>query len=83
MEAYRQSQRVYVDLVKEIIEQIQREEKTVFADIDPLVVAYTLLGMCNWAVIWFRKDGKYTIDDTKNFFYRLVTEGNQPQFGKK
>ena len=57
-EVYKESQRTYAHLVIDIIRQIQEENKQAFKGLDPDVVGYSILGMCNSVVVWFKKDGK-------------------------
>ena len=72
---YRQSQRVYVGLVAEIIRQIQMENKELFKDIDPKIAALAIFGMCNWAVHWYDRDGECKLKDLEDYFFRILTGG--------
>ena len=70
---YTDIQRSYSNLLKKIIIQIQKENKRLFKDLDPKVVANGILGMCNWAVFWFQQNGKLSIDAIASQFYNMIT----------
>jgi hypothetical protein len=71
---YKESQRTYAHLVIDIIRQIQEENKGAFKGLDPDVVGYSILGMCNSVVVWFNKDGKLGIDELAKELYSMLSE---------
>ena len=68
---WRDYDRMWVDLVEE--GQARGEFK---ADLDPKIVAYGLLGMCNWMSRWYdpAKSGVALADISSNFF-ALAADG--------
>lgn len=70
---YKESQRVYANLIVRIIKQIQKEDKKAFKNLDPKIVAHSILGMYNSAVIWFDKKGKVSLDDLANMMYDIIS----------
>jgi TetR/AcrR family transcriptional regulator, cholesterol catabolism regulator len=59
-------------------EQIILEGQTVgvfTADVDPKIVTFGLLGMCNWLSQWYRADQQYTSQQVAEMFVRMVEKG--------
>jgi len=54
-------------------------------DIDPKIVTFGLLGMCNWLSQWYQPDGQYTALQIAEIFERTVERGlaRQPSPGEK
>jgi TetR/AcrR family transcriptional regulator, cholesterol catabolism regulator len=71
-ETYIHSRKIYTDLVKQIIREIQRESDCNFDQLEPTIVANAILGMCNWAVTWYKNDGKMQVDAVSEQFYKMV-----------
>lgn len=71
---YRDSKRMYLTLVKEIIEQAQKENGTPFDKLDSELAAFAILGMCGWAMMWYKNKGRFSIDEISDQFYQLVKE---------
>lgn len=44
-------------------------------DVDPKIVAFGLLGMCNWLSQWYRSGGQYTPQQIAEMFERMVGSG--------
>ncbi len=80
---YEDIQRAYATLVKKIIIQVQKENNTLFKNLNPKVVANGILGMCNWAVFWFQPNGSLSIDDIAEHFYHMVIGTGAGIPGKK
>ena len=78
---YKESQRVYANLIVKIIEQIQKEDKRAFKDLDPKIVAHSILGMYNSAVIWFDNTGKISLDDLADMMYEIISGSFQKSKG--
>jgi hypothetical protein len=45
---------------------------------EPRIVAYAVLGMCNWMPRWYRKGGRLSVDEISETFVRLVEAGLIP-----
>jgi hypothetical protein len=43
-----------------------------FKGLDPKIVTLGLLGMLNWAVKWYRKNGALSLGEISNIFYRIL-----------
>ncbi|MFO7962341.1 MAG: TetR/AcrR family transcriptional regulator [Desulfobacterales bacterium] len=69
---YNRSRRIYGHLVKEIIQQIKAENESFGEDLDISVVTNGILGMCNWVSIWYSEEGKYSIDQIADQFYKIL-----------
>lgn len=68
---YQEQQRTYEDQVIRIIKQIQKEGP-VFDGLDPVITAKAIIGMCNYACIWFKEGGEYNIDDIAELMFKLL-----------
>ncbi len=44
-------------------------------DLNAKLVAYAILGMCNWLSRWFDPSGKISIDEIMDTYFRLTLEG--------
>jgi len=73
---YKDSQRTYANLIVDVIRQVQSENRQIFAGLDPAAVAYSILGMCNSAVVWFDKKGKLGVNDLSEHMYQMVVENS-------
>lgn len=62
----------YARLVREIIRQIQREDSNCFAGMSSSIVANAVLGICNWSIRWYRKDGEMALDEVCDQLYRTI-----------
>ena len=51
---FKDNQREYSYLMVKLIQQIQKENRAAFKGLDPKVVANSILGMMNYAVIWYK-----------------------------
>jgi AcrR family transcriptional regulator len=71
-QVYIKSRRVYTDLVKQIIKELQQEPQSRLANLNPTIVANALLGMCNWAVTWYKKTGELDVDGIVDQFYQII-----------
>lgn len=40
---------------------------------DPRLVTFGILGMLNWVIRWFRRDGRLTINQICDGFYQMIT----------
>ena len=63
----------YEGVVKKIIEEgITRKE---FKNIDPKISAMALFGMCNWATLWLRPQGRLSVDSILDIFADIYLGG--------
>jgi DNA-binding MarR family transcriptional regulator len=72
--AYVDTQRHYADYVKQIVLQIQEESQEYFRKLDPTITTYAILGMCNWPIMWYGKEGRFNIDEIADQFYKILSE---------
>jgi AcrR family transcriptional regulator len=81
---YKESQRVYANLIVKIIRQVQKEDKQAFKNLDAKIVAHSILGMYNSAVIWFDPDGKISLEKLADMMYDIVSGSFQkPKTARK
>ena len=82
--AYDNIQRAYMHMIEEIVLQIQKEDGRLFNGLDSKVVANAIIGMCNWAVFWFKQTGRLTMDEIAIQFYQIIMgETVKPSWIKK
>ena len=44
-------------------------------DVDPKIVSFGILGMCNWMSQWFRPDGQFTHQLVSTMFANMIANG--------
>ncbi|MFZ2948919.1 MAG: TetR/AcrR family transcriptional regulator, partial [Desulfuromonadaceae bacterium] len=74
-ETYKGLQLQFEQQLVKIIRQIQCENTVLFNDMDPSVTAKAIMGMCNHACVWYKKDGPISIEDVATHFFNLLTKG--------
>jgi len=72
---YLETQRSFINLFEHIVKQVQRENGRLYKKLRPKIVTFAVLGMCNWAIMWYRKQGKLDADGITEHFYDIVTGG--------
>lgn len=70
LKTWRRYQRSWIDLVAD-----GQDREELPAHLDPKVVAYALLGMCNSPSTWFRPTANLSIDDLAATFVELILNG--------
>jgi hypothetical protein len=75
--------RVYVDLIRETLSELQTQGK--LKDVDVTVAAFSLLAMILWLARWYRPNGKLTGKQVAEEIAKLVLSGllREPSRGKK
>ena len=68
----KKSQIEYAGLLQIIIRQIQKENSHIYKNLNPKILANAILGMCNWAVMWYDEDGKLGTEGIAKQFCELV-----------
>lgn len=69
----RQRKRMYVDLIRSALEQLQADGK--LKDIDVTAAAFSLLGMIMWLARWFRPDGKLSREQVAEEICKIALGG--------
>jgi AcrR family transcriptional regulator len=67
-----QRKRVYVDLMRETIDQLQAAGR--LKDVDPTVASFSLFGMLLWLSRWYQPKGRLTKEQVINDVLKLATE---------
>lgn len=78
-EVFKRRQRIYVNIVVKIIEQIQTEDKQAFRNLDPKFVARSIIGMYNSVTNWYDYKGKLSTEDIADMMYQIVSASFQQQ----
>ena len=58
---------------KELIEEGRQQD--IFHRMDPSITGRAILGIMNWSVTWYRRDGPRSAEDIANLFADLVLDG--------
>lgn len=72
---YMESRRIYTNLVKQIISEVQQDESIAcgFRNLSPTIVAHGILGMCNWAIQWYRRGAGLDVLTIADQFCHIIT----------
>jgi AcrR family transcriptional regulator len=68
-----QRKRVYVDLIRQTLEELREEGK--LKEVDVTVVAFSLLGMVLWLARWYRPNGRLTGDQMADEICKMALGG--------
>lgn len=72
---YTRTRNDYGEHFENIIREVQADEQSnLFNGLDPKIVNLGILGMCNWIIKWYRKDGKLTPKEISDIFFRMITK---------
>ena len=44
-------------------------------NVDPKIVSFGILGMCNWMSQWYRTDGQFTHQHVSKMFANMIANG--------
>jgi len=66
------TKQAYTGMVAQIVRQVQMENKQVFKELEPKVIANAILGMINYTIYWYAKGGKLNIDSIADHYYQIV-----------
>ncbi len=69
---YLDSRRLYTKLVVQIVKEAREEDLDRFEILDPVIIANGILGMCNWAVFWFKKDGRLALEEISDQLFQMT-----------
>jgi hypothetical protein len=69
---YHQTRKYYAECFERIVREIKEKNPEYFKGLDPKIVSFAVLGMCNWTVKWFKKSESYSTLDIANSFYQVV-----------
>jgi len=72
---YLQTRRLYEECFLALVKEMKKSDRKYFADQDPRVVAYGILGMCNWVVKWYKREGRYRPEKIADIFFKMITQG--------
>jgi AcrR family transcriptional regulator len=76
---YTRTRNDYGKHFEKIIREVQADEKSsLFKGIDQKIITLGILGMCNWIIKWYRKDGPLTPKEISDIFFKMITKiGNK------
>jgi len=70
---YNQKRRQYSKHFEELIREVQADKNShLFRSLDPKVVTFAVLGMCNWMLNWYKKDGLLTSKEISDIFVKII-----------
>lgn len=69
------SRKHYTRLVRKIVHQIQEERECRFTGLSSTIIANAILGICNWSIRWYKKDGPMSLEEICQQLYELIEPG--------
>jgi len=69
---YLEGRRHYTNMVEQIVKEACEENPDRFKGLDPLIVAHGVFGMCNWAVFWYRRNGRMSLDEMSDQLFQMT-----------
>jgi AcrR family transcriptional regulator len=64
----------YANLFQVVVEMVIKNNPHKFRNMDVKVATFAILGMCNWFLRWYNKDGLLDIEQIADMFYRLIID---------
>jgi AcrR family transcriptional regulator len=78
-EKYIEARRYYAACFEQIVNEIRDEDSGLFEGLDPKVITFGILGMCNWTIKWFSDSGRMSPEEIAEVFYQMITrKGKSP-----
>lgn len=72
---YTRTRNDYGKHFEKIIQEVQADEKSnLFKGLDSKIITLGVLGMCNWIIKWYRKDGPLTPKEISDIFFKMITK---------
>lgn len=65
-----EGERLYFATILSLLRELDRP-----ADIDPRIAAYGMMGMLNWVLRWYSRDGTYDVREIADQFFRIFLDG--------
>ena len=75
---YDKLHREYEGQLLDIIKQIQAEDTGLYKSKDSKIVTKAIIGMCNYATVWYKKGGSLSMNEISALFFDLVTGNVKP-----
>lgn len=69
---YLRKRKLYGHCIEHIVDELKKQNAGYFKGLDTKIVAFAILGMCNWVGRWYRENGRYTLKEIAEMFYRLI-----------
>lgn len=70
---HNESRKHYARLVRKIIRQIQDEGHNRYSGLSSTVIANAVLGICNWSIRWYKKNGTMNLQQVCDQIFQLVS----------
>ncbi len=74
-------EREYEGILIHLIESLMKKRKRYSGNTK--LIAYCLLGLCNWPFTWFNPEGKWSAEDLSEAIYKIFLGGLLSRFGSK
>ena len=71
---YLRNRKYYEECFLKIVDEMKASDKIYFAGQDSKIVVYGILGMCNWVVKWYKREGFYEPEKIADIFYQMITQ---------
>lgn len=60
-------------IIRVVEEGIQK--KQIYEGMDPMVISYTIIAICNWPYRWYKPDGRLTMDEISKIVTNMCLNG--------
>jgi len=68
---YLKMRKYYASCFQQIIKEIKEKNPEYLSGLDDKIITFGILGMCNWVVKWFKKNGSHSALDIADIFYQM------------
>jgi AcrR family transcriptional regulator len=71
---YLLTRKSYEKYFLEIVREMKKNDRRYFKGQNTKIVVFGILGMCNWVVKWYKKEGFYQPEKIADIFYQMITQ---------
>ena len=76
---YLETRKYYAACFEQIVNEISDGDSGLFEGLDPKVITFGILGMCNWTIKWLLGSGRLSAEEVADVFYKMITQRGNSQ----
>ncbi len=76
---YIETRKYYAACFEQIVNEIRGGDSGLFEGLDPIIIAFGILGMCNWTIKWLVGSGRLSTEEVADVFYKMITQKGNSQ----
>jgi len=76
---YLETRKYYAACFEQIVNEIKGGDSGPFEGLDPKIVTFGLLGMCNWTIKWLSGSDRLSTEKVADIFYKMITQKGNSQ----